>query len=218
MSHRAPTTARLRRQRGSAFILALIVVMLLTILGLSLAVVTETEMQLGGTEKTIDRQQFAAESGLWAKIASLALTNKWTKDSIAIIDTPAGDEVSGRRLGFAVQSTFAKSLVESCPLFTDCGEDQQQADFKSAFVLVGSTAKRVGFPKDWDSPFDGSDLLSGTGDETATRFQFDSSDGGVVVDGQSSVAMGFYISPIKSEGQLINAIEGRGTAADGFKQ
>ncbi len=216
------TTPRPRRatsgQEGSAFILALIVVMLLTILGLSLAVVTETEMQLGGTEKTIERQQFAAESGLWTKIAALALTNKWTKDSLAISETPVGEEVSGRRLGFAIQTTFAKALVEACPLFTDCGEDQQQADFNSSFVLTGSTAKRVGYPHEWDSPFDNSDLQRGGGDEESARFVFDTSDGGVVIDGQSTVAMGFYISPIKSESQLLNSIEGRGTASDGFEK
>lgn len=205
------TSSAHRHERGSAFILALIVIMLLTILGLSLAVVTETEMQLGGTEKTIDRQHFAAESGLWAKVAGLILTNEWKRDSLAIVETPDGQDISGKHLGYAVETSYAKTVVEGCPLWTDCAEDQQSNEFKSSFVLVSSTAQRVGFPKDWASPFEG----RGSG-KTFRHTYAGVND--VIVLGQSTVAMGFFVSPLKWQPDLSDAVAGDVAAVDGFRQ
>lgn len=201
-----------RHQRGSAFILALIVIMLLTILGLSLAVVTETEMQLGSTERTIDRQHFAAESGLWAKVAGLILTNEWKKDSLAIVETPDGTDVSGKHIGYAVESSYAKTVVEGCPLWTDCAEDKQSNEFKSSFVLVSSTAQRVGFPMGWASPFEGR-----IGGKRAFRHTY-AGVNDVIVLGQSTVAMGFFVSPLKWQPDLNDAVAGDDASIDGFRQ
>ncbi len=52
------------RKEGSALILALFIVLILSVLGLSLIFVTEVEMQLGATEQTLTRTFFGAESGV----------------------------------------------------------------------------------------------------------------------------------------------------------
>ena len=60
--------AALRRanasEAGSAYLATLLVLVVLTILGLSLAVITQTEVLIGGSEKQATRQLFDAGSGV----------------------------------------------------------------------------------------------------------------------------------------------------------
>jgi hypothetical protein len=63
------------RQRASAFLMAMIVLAVLTVVGLSLSMVTETEMRLGETEKVINEQFFANEAGSTVQVATLLATN-----------------------------------------------------------------------------------------------------------------------------------------------
>ncbi len=63
-----------RRQRGSAYLLALLVLVVLSLIGLSLALVTQTEQQIGATEKEAERAFYAADSGI-AISTAFALNN-----------------------------------------------------------------------------------------------------------------------------------------------
>ena len=51
-------------EAGSAYLATLLVLVVLTILGLSLAVITQTEVLIGGSEKQSTRQLFNANSGV----------------------------------------------------------------------------------------------------------------------------------------------------------
>jgi hypothetical protein len=53
-----------RSESGSAYLATLLVLVVLTILGLSLAVITQTEVLIGGSEKQATRQIFSAGSGV----------------------------------------------------------------------------------------------------------------------------------------------------------
>ncbi len=66
---------RTKQGRGSAFLMAMIALAVLTVVGLSLSMVTETESTLGETEKVINEQFYAAESGSTAQISTLLATN-----------------------------------------------------------------------------------------------------------------------------------------------
>lgn len=55
---------RSRSEAGSAYLATLLVLVVLTILGLSLAVITQTEVLIGGSEKQATRQLFAADTGV----------------------------------------------------------------------------------------------------------------------------------------------------------
>lgn len=57
------------RESGSAYIVVLLVLVVLTILGLSLALVTQTERQIGASEKTVQRVFATAESGIALAVA-----------------------------------------------------------------------------------------------------------------------------------------------------
>lgn len=62
-----PTTSA--REAGSAYIISLMVLFLLTILGLSVSLVTQTEVLAGSQERTIERTFYAAEAGVEMSIA-----------------------------------------------------------------------------------------------------------------------------------------------------
>lgn len=57
------------REEGSAYLIALMVLFVLTTLGLSLAVVTQTEILAGAQERVLERTFYAAESGIELSIA-----------------------------------------------------------------------------------------------------------------------------------------------------
>ncbi len=59
-----PRDPRRRSEAGSAYLATLLILVVLTILGLSLAVVTQTEVLISGSEKQATRQLFAAGSGV----------------------------------------------------------------------------------------------------------------------------------------------------------
>jgi type II secretory pathway component PulK len=56
-------------ERGSAYLIALMVLFVLTTLGLSLSIVTQTEILAGAQERVIERTFYAADSGIELSIA-----------------------------------------------------------------------------------------------------------------------------------------------------
>ncbi len=61
---RTPRSARRRGERGSAYIVALLALVVLTIIGLSLTLVSQTEMSVGAVERTVKRVLYAADSAI----------------------------------------------------------------------------------------------------------------------------------------------------------
>ena len=57
------------REEGSAYIIALMALFLLTILGISVSLVTQTEIMAASQERIIERTFYAAEAGLEVSIA-----------------------------------------------------------------------------------------------------------------------------------------------------
>ncbi|MCC6175683.1 MAG: hypothetical protein IT305_10300 [Chloroflexi bacterium] len=89
-------------QAGSAYLAVLLVLVVLTILGLSLAVVTQTEVLIGGSEKQATRQLFAAGSGVQLAAAYELVSRDSASHRMLIgqrterilgTDTVIGDEV-----------------------------------------------------------------------------------------------------------------------------
>jgi hypothetical protein len=69
----SPNNSNSRRragEAGSAYLAVLLVLVVLTMLGLSLAVVTQTEVLIGGSEKQAVRQVLAVTSGMQMATAS----------------------------------------------------------------------------------------------------------------------------------------------------
>ncbi|HEY0511177.1 MAG TPA: pilus assembly PilX N-terminal domain-containing protein [Thermoanaerobaculia bacterium] len=67
-----------RAEAGSAYIVTLLALVVLTILALSLALVTQTEVQVGANEKTVNRTFYAADSGLGIAAAEALSSGRYT--------------------------------------------------------------------------------------------------------------------------------------------
>lgn len=63
------------REAGSAYVAVLVVLVVLTIFGLALALITQTEMQVGSNEKTINRVFYVADSGIEIATARVLVTS-----------------------------------------------------------------------------------------------------------------------------------------------
>jgi len=66
----------LENESGSAYLITLMVLIVMTIIGLSLSLVTQTEMQLGANEKMIQETFYAADSGVAVGIARALARNE----------------------------------------------------------------------------------------------------------------------------------------------
>ncbi len=68
-----------QRQAGSAYILALLVLVVMTLIGLSLALISSTEMQVGANERLIQRTFYAADSGVGLTVARILTKNDFAE-------------------------------------------------------------------------------------------------------------------------------------------
>ncbi len=94
---RAPSRYR-NRQAGSAYLLSLAVLVILSILALSLAIITESEMLVGASDRTRERTFYAADSGLGAATARALAMAKYEAATYELTDndTPAGLDIKNR--------------------------------------------------------------------------------------------------------------------------
>lgn len=76
---RSNKTKRDERQKGSAYIVALLALLVLSIVGLALALITQTEQQAGSNERSINRVFYSADSGISAATARAIVDEKYSK-------------------------------------------------------------------------------------------------------------------------------------------
>lgn len=198
---------RASSERGSAFLLALIIIVLLTILGVSIVLVTETENALGHTEKTVERQFFATETGLALEVTGLMFA-KCHHERLAVpIEPDSGVNLADKQFAYVVQTTKPLTVASACPAWTDCGEDLPAEDrFLSHFFIIGSTAQRVVYaasdaydpsdPTSFESPF-----RADSTEDANIRFNVKP---GVEVIGQSSISTGILNGPLRGELRPLN--------------
>lgn len=93
-----------RREAGSAYVLVLVAMMVLLVMGLSLAFITQTEVQIGSNERATSRVFYAAESGIAAATARAIVAADYTARTYNI-----------REPG-AVPGLDFKSVVEVSPV------------------------------------------------------------------------------------------------------
>ena len=107
------TFHRRHREQGSAMLFALMGLVFLTVIGLSLAVVTETEMIIGSNEQIAQETFFAAEAGVAAAVGQLLVENNMKAKHFALLAKYGLDEdgeevvrtAGGLKLGYAVDFT-----------------------------------------------------------------------------------------------------------------
>ena len=130
-------TSRSRRERGSAYIVVLLALVVLTIIGLSLVMVTQTEVQLGSNERTISRTFFGANSGLDVATGRHLLENE--DRSLTYIQNISS--LGGQSLADQIQ--VSKITILSTAPCDFCPVNENGQKYVNANTSVSSIARRV---------------------------------------------------------------------------
>ena len=135
------------RERGSAFILALLTLVILASVGLSLSLITQTEMQIGGVERTLQRVFYAADAGLSTSLARALVARDYEAKTWEVADP---DSPTGLNFRYQVQSSpFFLISDGPCNLCAINREDTiENPAYRRLNNAVTVMARRVGGASD----------------------------------------------------------------------
>ncbi len=121
-----------RGETGSAYIVTLMVLFVLTIVGLSLTLVTQTEALIGSQDRITQRVFYSADAGLGVAVAK----------ALAFEDTSFAYDVVFQGLTDRVEvSPFIPLDAQDC---TGCELNQGPESYKRIPFAVNSVASRIG--------------------------------------------------------------------------
>lgn len=132
------------QQAGSAYIVSLLVLVLLTVIGLSLAITTQTELQIGTNEQIATRVFYAADAGVEVAMARGLAAADHSARTFRITDDGQDMQNSGYRFFSEIEITpFVPILDTTCNLceINNAGSYSENA-FRKINHAVLSTARR----------------------------------------------------------------------------
>lgn len=137
----SPADRRRRGEAGSAYIIALLALVVLTILGLSLSLVTQSELTIGANERVEKRTFYAADSGISQALAR-ALVNGDYEAADVRLDDP-GSRLAGVGFDVAMSPLFAVAYPP-CNLceINNRGNYANDRSFSAVDFAVTSQAER----------------------------------------------------------------------------
>lgn len=140
MKHLDPRRRRPMRetQEGSAYIVTLMVLFVLTALGLSLTLITSTESTIGSQERTIQRTFFAADSGLQLALAATMSRNDCNARCVNVEDDST-DLYNANGLVDQIELTKMAALADHPSSLTQVND----TEFRNIQHWVASRATRV---------------------------------------------------------------------------
>ena len=183
-----------RGEEGSVFIVALLALVLLTVIGLSLALVTETEMLLGGNEKLITETFYAAEMGVNVVFgqSTTGATDKRCIAAIAREEDDAPRRVGVRQLGYSIDSSSLYPVAFNIAPYSKANQGRGDVLY-SAYFRGEVRALRGSWPPANDDPdpalYDPGVPRDAGEDLTAIDFTIQSA---------KEVDLSFFVSPIQS--------------------
>jgi len=135
-----------RRERGSAFVVALLVLLVLTIAGLALTLMTQTEVRIGANERAANRTFYASDSGV-----NVASSSKFQSHNDKTITIQLNTTLQDSGASTAPPLTFADQIVVT-PLYYvnhflifGTGMNQNRGDsFYAVTHVVNSSSLRAG--------------------------------------------------------------------------
>jgi hypothetical protein len=135
-------------ERGSAFTVALLVLLVLTISGLAVTLMTQTEVRIGSNERTANRSLYAADSGVEVATARENSLGPDTQSRMFMLNTTAQDT----GIAFSSNGTTYSDQVTITPLIplsTEyCNLCMINPSTGSTYVyinyVVNATAARIG--------------------------------------------------------------------------
>jgi hypothetical protein len=149
---------QIRSEAGSAYVITLLALVVLTIMALSLALVTQTEVQVGSNERTVSRMFYAADSGLGVAVAEALLVNN-NPDNPTVpgprtvllnkVSVGAGSSLSTNVADRVTISAFVPIQFVRCDL---CQSEEGKQKFWRVNHAVSATAERIAWTGSGDPP------------------------------------------------------------------
>jgi Tfp pilus assembly protein PilX len=143
------TPRRRTGEEGSAYIAVLMVLVVLTIFGLALSMITQTEMQMGSNERTVSRVFYAADAGIEASIAKAlatqdfaARTYLYTDSGLQIAPSADGKPVLAARVDVSLLYPIQEAPCNLCEINQAGGYGGK--DYYRMTHVVTATATRFG--------------------------------------------------------------------------
>ena len=140
---REPQPDDARRRDGSAYAVTLLCLVVLTMLALSLALVTQSEMRIGVNERVIQRVFYAADAGVAAATARALANDDYTASAVLLEEPDASWPVSSRS---RVRGTVLLPILDApCDLceINDAGSYGERAYRRVSHALT-VRAERLG--------------------------------------------------------------------------
>jgi hypothetical protein len=167
---------QIRSEAGSAYVITLLALVVLTILALSLALVTQTEVQVGSNERTVSRMFYSADSGLGVAVAEALLVNN-NPDNPTLpgsrtvllnkVSVGAGSNLSTNVADRVTISAFVPIQYVRCDL---CQSEEGRQKFWRVNHAVSATAERIAWTGSGAPPADATLLGQKT---LSAMFQFE---------------------------------------------
>ena len=155
-----------RGEAGSAYIIALLVLVVLTVVGLALTLITQTEVQIGATERSANRSFYASDSGPHLA-AKGTLRQSYDQNLIVHLNTTAQDTgVANPASSFSDELTVTPMIAINSQPCNICDVADTTNAYKNVVHVVNSTDARTGFIGPISSPTAQSPL----GDKTVGTF------------------------------------------------
>lgn len=187
-------------ESGSVFIVALMVLVMLTVIGLSLALVTETEMLIGGNEQVISETQVVAETGTAVLVSQLLVANATDSKCLGVIASEQDGskrKVGLRTLGYSVDNTNLYPLAYNVAPYSKANAGREDTLY-SGFFRGGNRAIRGTWMETGARPVprvQGEEL-----EDIANIFQ---------TQAEKEIESAFYSAPLKAleGGTLVGAFD-----------
>jgi len=179
-------------ERGSVFIVALLALVMLTVIGLSLALVTETEMLLGGNEKIITETFYAAEMGVNVVFgqSTIGATGKRCLAALAREEGDVPRRVGVRQLGYSIDSSSLYPVAFDVAPYSKANAGGGDVLY-SAFFRGEVRALRGSWAPDDPDPSSYDPGVPREQGEDLSTIDF-------TVQSAKNVDLSFYVSPIQS--------------------
>lgn len=142
-SARSATPRPRSSEAGSAYLVAILALVVLTVVGLSLALITQTEMQIGSNERSIERAFYTADSGIALATAKTLVTRRPAWSEVKKLMEPEG---YGFRLEHRMDiSPFFPIGSSPCNLcdVNNAGEYGSKNYHRTNHVVVSIAERRV---------------------------------------------------------------------------
>jgi hypothetical protein len=151
-------------ERGSAYLIALLVLVVLSLVGLSLAAVTQTEVQLGGNERSLERTFYGSEAGIGLSVSRVLTVNQSTDQTTITATEPMRfvlpEQLAPIGLNLATRvevSPYVPLLAAPCNW---CPTNYDETAFFKVNHAVVSDAERVTWPGASPAPPPDAQVLS----------------------------------------------------------